>query len=182
MSKVELSKYQHSFSLHNKIARASWNICYWVLFRPFGTRVFKVWRNFVLRCFGAKISYSAHVYASVKIWAPWNLQMGAYSTLGPGVDCYNQGDITIGDNTTISQKVYLCASSHDISDSLNGLILSPISIGDQVWVAADAFIGPGVTISQGSVIGARSAVFADVEAWTVVGGNPSKFLKKRVLK
>ncbi|WP_372776565.1 putative colanic acid biosynthesis acetyltransferase [Mangrovibacterium sp.] len=124
----------------------------------------------------------SHVYASVKIWAPWNLELGDYATLGPQVDCYNQGKITIGANTTISQKAYLCASSHDISDSKINLILCPIEIADQVWVAADAFIGPNVKIGQGAVVGARSAVFKDVEPWTVVGGNPAKFIKKRELK
>jgi putative colanic acid biosynthesis acetyltransferase WcaF len=179
---IDLSKYEHSFSLKNKISRALWSVSYTLLFRPFSLNFFRSWRNFVLKIFGAKLHSKTNIYASVKIWAPWNLEMGAYSTLGPLVDCYNQGRITIGDNTTISQKVYLCASSHDISDTQNNLILKPILIEDQVWVAAEAFVGPGVKIGQGSVVGARSAVFKDVEAWVVVSGNPSKFIKKRVLK
>ncbi|MHB0755253.1 LbetaH domain-containing protein [Polaribacter sp. M15] len=181
-SNLDLSKYNHSFSLQNKISRLVWNVIRFVLFRPFGSRFFKKWRVLVLKCFGAKIKWSSHVYASVKIWAPWNLEMQAYATLGPNVDCYNQGKITIGAHTTISQKAYLCASSHDISDKQNNLILKPIVIEDQVWVAAEAFVGPGVKIKQGSVIGARSAVFKDVEPWGVVGGNPAKLIKKRVLK
>jgi putative colanic acid biosynthesis acetyltransferase WcaF len=43
----------------------------------------------VLKCFD-QIG-SSHIYASVKIWAPWNLEIGANSSLGPKVDCYNQG-------------------------------------------------------------------------------------------
>jgi putative colanic acid biosynthesis acetyltransferase WcaF len=81
----------------------------------------------------------------------------------------------------VSQDSYLCASSHDITDHKHALILKPIVIEDQVWVAADAFIGPGVIIGQGAVVGARSAVFKNVEVWTVVGGNPAKFIKKREL-
>lgn len=176
---IDLSQYNHSFSLKNKIGRVCWNICYWLLFRPFGTQLFKKWRIFLLRIFGAKISFKAHIYSSVKIWAPWNLEMGKFSTLGRNVDCYNQGKITIGNNTTISQKAYLCASSHDISDPKHNLILKPITIADQVWIAADAFIGPGVNIEQGAVIGARSAVFKNVEQWSIIGGNPAKFIKKR---
>ena len=181
-TKVDISQYTHSFSLSNKLARLVWNSCYWFLFRPLNLPIFRKWRNFLLRIFGAKISSKATIYASVKIWAPWNLEIGDYSTLGQKVDCYNQGKITIGINTTISQKTYLCASSHDISDSKHTLSLHPIVIEDQVWVAADAFIGPGVTIEQGAVVGARAAVFKNVEAWTVVGGNPAKFIKKRELK
>ena len=89
------------------MARLIWNCCYIVIFRPFASRLFKKWRVFVLKCFGAKIAWSSHIYASVKIWAPWNLEMGANASLGPQVDCYNQGKITIGANTVISQKTYL---------------------------------------------------------------------------
>ncbi|MDO6803821.1 putative colanic acid biosynthesis acetyltransferase [Wenyingzhuangia sp. 1_MG-2023] len=181
-SKIDLSKYSHSFSLKNKLGRAAWAICYLILFRPFNAGFFRRWRNFLLKFFGASLHSKTNIYATAKIWAPWNLEMGAYATLGPEVDCYNQGKIKIGDHTTISQKVYLCASSHDFTDVKNNLILKPVFIEDQVWIAADAFIGPGVTISQGAVIGARAAVFKDVEAWSVVGGNPAKFIKKRVLK
>ena len=58
----------------------------------------------------------------------------------------------------------------------------PIVIEAQAWVAADAFVGMGVTIGEGAVVGARAAVFKDVEPWTVVGGNPAKFIKNRVIK
>ncbi len=177
---IDISQYSHSFSLKNKIARVLWNICYWIFFRLLNIGgPFKLWRVLLLRIFGGKIHWTSHIYASAKIWAPWNLEMGAYSTLGPQVDCYNQGKIKVGANTTISQKAYLCASSHDITHSQIPLILKPIIIEDQVWIAADAFIGPGVIIGQGAVIGARSAVFKSVESWTVVGGNPAKYIKPR---
>ena len=178
---IDLAQYNSSFSLSNKIGRLIWNFCYWILFRPFGLGLFSGYRNFILSIFGAKIGFKANIYASVKIWAPWNLVIGEYSCLGPRVDCYNQGKITIGSHTVISQKSYLCASSHDITDPKHPLILLPVIIEDQVWVAADAFIGPRVTIGQGAVISARSAVFKNVEPWSVVGGNPAKFIKKREL-
>jgi putative colanic acid biosynthesis acetyltransferase WcaF len=135
---IDLSKYEHSFSLKNKIARALWSVSYilllLLLFRPFSLNFFRSWINFVLKIFGAKLHSKTNIYASVKIWAPWNLEMGAYSTLGPLVDCYNQGKITIGDNTTISQKAYLCASTHDFTDVKNNLILKLVFIESQVWV------------------------------------------------
>ncbi len=180
--KVDLAQYEHTFSLKNKLGRVLWNVCYWLLFRPSGIGPFRLWRIALLKLFKAKLSWSTNIYASAKIWAPWNLEMGNYATLGRQVDCYNQGKIQIGDNTVISQKAYLCASSHDISDPKNNLILKPITIADQVWVAADAFVGPGVTLGQGAVVGARAAVFKNVEPWTVVGGNPAKFIKKREIK
>lgn len=179
---IDLKEYDHSFNLSNKVSRLVWNISYWILFRPFNLGIFRIWRNIILKCFGAKIKMKANVYASAKIWAPWNLEMGEYACLGPKVDCYNQGKITIGANTTISQKTYLCSSSHDITDSKIPLILKPIVIADQAWIAAEAFIGPGVSIGQGAVVGARSAVFKDIAAWSVFGGNPAVFIKERIIK
>lgn len=178
---MDLSTYNHSFSLKNKIGRLAWNIISLVLFRPFGSRLFKKWRVFVLKCFGAKIEWSSHIYASVKIWAPWNLEIGAYSSLGPQVDCYNQGKISIGANTVISQKTYLCASSHDYTKINFPLVLKPIAIGDGVWIAADAFIGPNVCIGDASIIAARSVVVNTIKENTLVGGNPAKFIKKITL-
>ena len=58
----------------------------------------------------------------------------------------------------------------------------PIVIEDRAWVAAEAFVGPGVTIGEGAVVGARGCVFKDVEPWTVVGGNPARFIKQRTIK
>ncbi|MBZ9728623.1 putative colanic acid biosynthesis acetyltransferase [Salegentibacter sp. JZCK2] len=176
---VDLSRYDFSFSLANKLGRVLWNVCYWIFFRPFNLELFKGWRRFILRSFGAKIGKNSGVYASAKIWAPWNLEMGNHSNIGPQVDCYNQGKIIIGNQTVISQKCYLCASSHDHTISNFPLILKPITIDNQVWIAAAAFIGPGVHIGEGAVIGAKSAVFKEVNSWSVVGGNPAKFIKKR---
>ena len=176
---VDLSLYKDNFSKKDKLIRLLWVLSWNVLVRPFNIPVCRNWRNVVFRLFGAKIHRTCNIYASAKVWAPWNLEMAAYSTLGPLVDCYNQGRISIGANTTISQKSYLCASTHDITNSTIPLILKPIVIADQVWIAADAFIGPGVTIGEGAVIGARSAVFKDIEPWSIVGGNPAKFIKKR---
>lgn len=156
-----------------------WNVVRLLLFRPFAARLFKKWRVLVLKCFGAKIEWSSHVYASVKIWAPWNLEMGSNSTFGPKVDCYNQGKISIGAHTIISQKTYLCASSHDYTKKNFPLILKSIQIGNGVWVATDVFVGPGVIIGNKAVIAARAVVVKNVEENTIVGGNPAKIIKPR---
>lgn len=176
---MDLVTYSHSFSLKNKIARLIWNTIAVLLFRPFASRLFKKWRVLVLKCFGAKIEWSSHIYASARIWAPWNLKMGANSSLGPKVDCYNQGKISIGSNTVISQKTYLCSSSHDYTKSDFPLILKPIAIGNKVWIAADAYIGPGVTIKNHAVIAARSVVVKNVDEKAIVGGNPAIDIKTR---
>lgn len=176
---MNLAKYKYTFSIKNKLGRVLWGITYVFLFKLFPTRLFRKWRVLILKLFGAKIDWSSHVYSSTKIWAPWNLQLGSFSTLGPDVDCYNQGKITIGSNTIISQKTYLCASSHDYLKIDFPLILKPITIGDSVWIAADSFIGPGVDISNNVIVAARSVVVKDVKFNSIVGGNPAKIIKMR---
>ncbi len=108
--------------------------------------------------------------------------MEEHSCLADDVDCYNVAPVIIGANTTVSQKSYLCTASHDITKSNLPLITAPIIIEDQVWVGSDVFIGMGVTIGQGTVVGARASVYKSVAPWKVVGGNPAKVLKERVVE
>lgn len=181
MSKVDLSQYKNTLSRKHQIKRFIWTIVWLLLARPFPRSLGKKWKLFLLRLFGAKIHKTANVYSTVRIYAPWYLEMKAYSCLAPEVDCYNVAKITIGSNATVSQKTYLCTASHDITKSENPLITAPIIIEEQAWIGASAFVGMGVTVGEGAVVGARAAVFKNVEPWTIVGGNPAKFIKKRVI-
>lgn len=171
----------HSLSIKNRIARIAWDAVWLLLFRP-SPKVFHGWRRLLLRAFGAKIGKGAHPYPSAKIWAPWNLEMADHSCLAPAVDCYCVAPVRLGERATVSQYSFLCTASHDIADPAMALVAAPIVIGKDAWVAADAFIGPGVSVGEGAVVGARSAVFKDVPAWTVVGGNPAKPIKQRILR
>jgi len=179
---IDLSKYENSLSKSNQVYRFVFGFVWFVFARPLPRSVGKRWKIFLLRIFGAKIANTAHVYSTAKIYDPANLIMGEYSCLASNVDCYNVAPVVIEDNVTVSQGAYLCTASHDITDPEHHLITAPIVIKNQAWVAADAFVGMGVTIGDGAVVGARAAVFKDVEPWTVVGGNPAKFIKRREIK
>lgn len=179
---MQANKFISPYSTANKIKRLTWSMCWTILAHPFPRSTFMPWKRFLLRLFGAKISDTAWIYPTAKIFMPWNLEMKEYACLGPGVDCYNAAPIIIGKNATVSQRAYLCTASHDITSNSHPQIEKPIIIEDWAWVAAEAFVGPGVTIGEGAVVGARAAVFKDVEPWNVVGGNPAKFIKKRVIK
>ena len=178
---IDLSKYHNALSRRNQVVRMLWTIVWGLFARPLPRSLGSGWKRFLLRLFGAKIDSTAIVYSSAKVYYPANLIMERYACLASDVDCYNVAPIHIGANTTVSQGAYLCTASHDITNPLTPLITAPIIIEDQAWVAAGAFISMGVTIGQGAVVGARTAVFKDVEPWTVVGGNPSKFIKYRIL-
>ena len=181
-TKIDLSKYHNSLSRKHQLVRLLWGIVWGVLARPLPRSLGSGWKRMLLRLFGAKIHPTAVVYSSAKVYYPANLIMDAYSCLASDVNCYNVDIVYIGANSTVSQGAFLCPGSHDITDPKNSLITAPIFIADQVWIAVDAFVGMGVTIGQGAVVGARAAVFKDVEPWTVVGGNPAKFIKKRIIK
>jgi putative colanic acid biosynthesis acetyltransferase WcaF len=170
-----------SFSLGNRLARVAWGLA-WLLLARWTPPPLHAWRRLVLRAFGARIAPSARVHASVSVWLPANLTLGANTLIGPGARIYNQGHIAIGPRTVISQGAYLCASSHDVSDPAFQLVLRPIAIGEQCWVAADAFVGPGVTMEDRSVLAARGALFEDAAADTIYRGNPAAPVKQRRLR
>ena len=170
-----------SFSLGNRLLRVVW-MTTWLLLARFTPPPLHGWRRLVLRTFGAKVGKGARVHASVSVWLPANLDLGDHALIGPGVRLYNQGRITIGANSVISQRAHICASTHDVRDPLFQLVLRPISIGAQCWVAAEAFVGPGVTMGDRSVLAARGALFSDAEPDAVYSGNPAVFLKLRNLR
>jgi putative colanic acid biosynthesis acetyltransferase WcaF len=177
---VDMREMRSTHPLSNIIGRALWEVVYRVLFRT-SPRPLRTWRNFLLRVFGAKIDRTAVIYPTARIWAPWNLTMAPYSCLASDVDCYCVARITIGAHSVISQYTYLCGASHDYRRPRLPLTPAPIVIEDQVWVAADVFVGPGVRIGQGTVVGARSTVVSDLPAWKVCVGTPAKPIKDRVL-
>jgi putative colanic acid biosynthesis acetyltransferase WcaF len=165
-------------TLGNRIGRALWGIVQSTLFRCSPKPCFR-WRALLLRCFGASVHPKARVYPRARIWYPKNLTLDRHATLADDVDCYCVAPVTIGESTTISQYTFLCAATHDFDVPEFPLVPLPITIGSRVWIAADCFIAPGVTIPDGVVIGARSSVFKDPEPWGVYAGSPAKRLRER---
>jgi putative colanic acid biosynthesis acetyltransferase WcaF len=173
---------QPSFSLGNRVMRALWGIVWLLLFRP-SPRPFHIWRGGLLRLFGAKLGTQVHVYPNVKIWAPWQLVIGDNVGLADGVTLYNMAPITIGDYCVVSQSAHLCGGSHDIDSNNFQLIAKPIMLEKNVWVCAEVFVGPGVTIAEGCVLGARAVVVKSiVEPWSVWVGNPAVMKRMRKKK
>jgi putative colanic acid biosynthesis acetyltransferase WcaF len=167
-----------SFSVRNKFERILWNVIYILFFRFTPVPMFK-WRSFILRLLGSNVHFSARVYPTVNIWLPSNLIMGELSTLAPFVNIYNQGTITVGNRCIISQNSHICASTHDYNSEIHPLLLKPIVIGNDVWICAGAFIGPGVSIADGTVIGARAVMTKNSDPWSVYAGNPCRKVNVR---
>lgn len=173
------AQYRSELSFRNRLGRACWGLA-WAVFCRLSPRPLHGWRRMWLRLFGARVHRTASVYPSARIWAPWNLEMGARSALGDGVDCYDVDQIILEEDAIVSQYAFLCTASHDIGDPGRKLTTAPIRLGRHSWVCAGAFVHPGVTVGEGAVLGARAVVTRDVSSWTVVAGNPAKFVKQRV--
>ncbi len=167
-------------SFSNRLARLLWGMVWTLLYRPSPVPL-HAWRRTLLRLFGARVEKGAHPYPSARIWAPWNLEMLAGSCLSHQVDCYCVDKIKLGRRATVSQYSFLCSASHDHRKRSMPLVTAPIEIGDDAWVTSDVFIGPGVTVGEGAMVGARSTVFRDVPAWTIVAGNPAIEVGRRTL-
>lgn len=174
--------FQTPYSRAGQLRRWGWVVTWTVLARPFPRSLMAGWKRWLLRRFGARIAPTAVVYASARVFMPWNLVMDDYACLADGVDCYNAAPVHIGANATVSQRVFLCTASHDITDPHHRQVEHPIIIGPRAWVCAEAYVGPGVIVGEGAVVGARACACHHVEPWTVVGGNPAKFIKRRVIK
>ena len=185
MQELDLKNYKNRHSVKSKIARVIWNVVRMFLFRPTPDRlleVFVAWRRFLLRLFGAKIGKHCAIRNTARIWAPWNLELGDWVAISEECDIYNVEKIVIGARSTVSRGAFLCCAGHDIESPIMELTCSPITIGHDAWIAARAIVLPGVSIGDGAVVAAGAVVTKDVEPWTVIGGNPAKFIKKRVLK
>jgi len=175
---TDVRDYKNPFSLLCNIKRVCWYIIQSTLFR-FSPKIFNSFRRFILIKYGAKIGKGANIANTSKIWAPWNLIMDDYSCLGPYTIVENEGQVYIGEMSTISQYSYICTGTHDYTKKEHPLIIKPVYIGKGVWICADSFIAPGVKIGDLAVIGARSSVFKDMPENIVCAGNPCNPIKRR---
>ena len=164
-----------------KIKRLVW-LSVWMMFAKWMPYfIGRRWRVFLLTLFGMRHRGHVGVYPTCKVWAPWNVEMGSWVAIDDEVNLYSADKIRIGTKVAISREALICTASHDITKPNRPLVTAPITICDGVWIGARATILPGVTIGEGAVIAAGAVVTKDVEPWTVVGGNPAKFIKKREL-
>ncbi|WP_200305432.1 WcaF family extracellular polysaccharide biosynthesis acetyltransferase [Paracraurococcus ruber] len=156
-----------------------WWIIQSLLFRT-SPQICKGWRRFILRCFGAEIGPRVQVRPRVRVTYPWKVRIGAHAWVGDDVEIYSLGPISIGRNAVVSQGSYLCAGTHDHRDPTFPIRGEPIVIEDEAWVAAGCFIGPGVTIGRGAVVGARSVVLSDIPPGMMAAGHPARVLGPRI--
>lgn len=142
------------------------------------------WHGFrtrLLKLFGADIPAPGEVvvFPTVQITYPWKLTLAPRAMVGRHVRIYNLAHVTLHYGANISQHTYLCAGTHDYTQWSMPLDARPIVIGPNAWLGAEVFVGPGVTIGELAVIGARAVVVKDQPARMVCAGHPCRPLKPR---
>jgi len=151
----------------------------WLLFASWTPPQLHGWRRLLLNLFGARIAKGARVYGSARIWYPPNLEMGKGAVLGWKTNCYSMGKIVLEDYAEVAQFNHLVTGTHDIDSETFQLYTRPIRICSHAWIASNCFVGPGVTVGEGAVLGACGVAFRDLDPWTVYAGNPAKPIKAR---
>jgi putative colanic acid biosynthesis acetyltransferase WcaF len=169
------------FRGRSAIAVQIWWILQDTLFR-WSPQAFYPWRNFLLRIFGAKIGKAVKFRSTVRVTYPWKLTVGDDVWIGDDCVFYNLGEIVIGSSVAIAHNVYFCTGLHDYTKIAFPIKQEPIHVEDEVWLPNDIFIGPGVTIGRGTVVGARSTVLRDLPPGMICYGYPAKAVRPREVK
>jgi len=164
--------------------RPAWLVQVWwivqdTLFR-WSPQAFFGWRNTLLRLFGASLGKGVRLRSTVRVTYPWKLAVGEYVWVGDDCVLYNLGEIVIGSHVALAHSVYLCTGMHDCTQTDFPIYALPIRVEDEVWLANDVFVGPGVTVGKGAVVGVRSTVLRDLPGGMICYGSPAKPVKPRL--
>lgn len=177
-NKNQKSAYSSPWPKKEAIKIRVWEVV-WTIFVRWLPKPFSCWYILLLKLFGCKIQGKPFIAPTARIYAPWLLEIKDRACLATRCEIYNLGPVTIEERAVLAQYSYICNGSHDLSLLKKPLLVGNVLIGKDVFIGAKAMILVGISVAEGAVIGAGSVVTKDVAPWTVVGGNPAKFIKKR---
>ena len=121
-----------------------------------------------------EIGERAFIFMGARFDCRGGFSLGHHSVINERCRLDNRGTLRIGSNVSISSEVCILTADHDPhSESFAGRNL-PVEIGDHVFIGTRAMILPGCRIGQGAVVAAGSVVTKNVEAFTIVAGNPAR--------
>ncbi|MGB3619699.1 MAG: putative colanic acid biosynthesis acetyltransferase [Catalinimonas sp.] len=163
--------------------RPAWQVQLWwvvqaVLFRP-SPQFLYGWRRWLLKLFGARVGRGVLLRPTCRVTYPWKVTIEDHAWIGDDVVLYSLGPIHVGRHAVVSQRSYLCTGSHDHQDPTFAIYQQPVTIEAECWLATDVYVGPGVTVGRGTVVGARSSVFRDLPPGKICIGSPARVIKDR---
>ena len=154
----------------------------WVLNVVISNMPFAALRNcYYRRVCGIRIGKGSEIWSGVRFTggAMNRITIGKYCSI-PHYSFFVAGaGIRIGDHVVFGHAVELYTSDHDPDDPEFSRRDASIEIHDRVWIGSRAIILKGVTIGEGAVVAAGSVVTRDVEAFSIVGGNPARVIRDR---
>ena len=175
---AQSSQFASPWSVNERVRRILWEYC-WLLFCVWTPKPANPWRLFWLRVFDARIYGTPFVHQRARVASPWNLTLHDRACLGDRANAYSLGEIEIGARAVVAQEAYLSTGSHDFSQPSMPLAVAKITIGEDAFVGARAFIMPGVKIGARAIVGACSVVTSDVPDDVFAAGTPCRVLRPR---
>lgn len=172
------SQFDSPWPMQERLLRQLWEFC-WFVFCVWTPKPANAWRLFWLGVFEAKIEGTPFVHPRARISVPWNLTLHDRACLGDRANANSLGPIEIGARAVVAQEVYLSTGSHDFAHPDLPLVVAKITIGNDAFVGARAFIMPGVTVGARAIIGACSVVTKDVPENVIAAGNPCRVVRER---
>jgi acetyltransferase-like isoleucine patch superfamily enzyme len=110
---------------------------------------------------------------------PAGVHIGHHSIIGRNAYLDGRRGLFVGSNANISDEVRIWTLEHDIASPDFGIKGGAVHIDNWVYIGPRVTILPGVRIGEGAVVAAGAVVTKDVEPWTMVGGVPARYIKKR---
>jgi acetyltransferase-like isoleucine patch superfamily enzyme len=119
------------------------------------------------------------IYSHCTFIAPWGVKLGHHTVVGDHARLDGRRGLFIGNNVDVSLETNIFTLEHDIESSTFDAKGGPVVIGDWAYIGSRVTILPDVTIGEGAVVASGAVVTKNVEPWTMVGGVPAKFIRKR---
>jgi len=138
-------------------------------------------KRWLLRTFGATVGSGVIIKPHVRIKFPWRCQIGDHCWIGEDVWIDNLAAVHLSNDVCLSQGAFLCTGSHDHLSPTFDLIVKPIVIEEEAWIAAKSVILQGVTVGRGAVVASGSVVPRDVPSGVIVAGSPCRPVGERAL-
>ena len=180
--KTDLSKFNNSWYKpgRSKIVMAVWYLVNQAVFRS-GFPLYGV-KRVLLRMFGAKVGKGLVIKPHVSIKYPWKLSIGDNVWIGEGAWIDNLAQVTLKDNSCISQGAMLLCGNHNYKRTSFDLIVGEITLDEGAWVGAQTVVCPGVKLGSHSLLAVGSVATVNLEPYSIYQGNPAVKVRDRVIK